>query len=80
MHSGFEFDLGGARSVAVPGPSAIFQRLKYNPATFARTLNWIVAYGPGAQGGKGVKFGLPDTAIYEVVSAKTNRIDFGGYF
>jgi hypothetical protein len=78
--SGFEFDLGGARSVAIPGPSGIFLRLKYNPATFDRTLDWIVAFGPGAEGGKGVKFGLPHTAIYEFVSAMTKRMDFGGYF
>jgi hypothetical protein len=80
VNSGFEFDLGGAYSAAIPGPSGIFLRLKYNPAKFARTLNEIVAYGQGAQGGKGPKFGLPDTAIYELLSAKTRRIDFGGYF
>ena len=80
VHSGFEFDLGGARSVAIPGPSGIFLRVKYNPATFAKTLNWIVAFGPGNQGGKGAKFGLPNTSINEFVSAKTNRNDFGGYF
>ena len=80
VHSGFEFDLGGARSVAVPGPSAIFLRLTYEPSTFARTLDSIVAFGPGAQGGKGVKFGLPVTNINEFVSAKTRRNDFGGYF
>ena len=80
VHSGFEFDLGGARSVAIPGPSGIFLRVKYDPATFARTLDSIVVLGPGNQGGKGVKFGLPDTAINEFVSAKTNRKDFGGYF
>ena len=34
----------------------------------------------GAQGGKGPKYGLPDTAINEFVSAKTSRRDFGGYF
>jgi hypothetical protein len=78
--SGFEFDLGNARSVAIPGPSGIFLRLKYDPAKFARTLDSIVAFGPGAEGGSGVKYGLPDTAIYEFVSAKTNRMDFGGYF
>ncbi len=78
--SGFEFDLGGARSVAIPGPSGIFLRLKYNPATFDRTLDAIVAFGQGAQGGAGVKFGMPDTAINEFVSAKTRRNDFGGYF
>ncbi|MGO9597885.1 MAG: hypothetical protein ACLP7Q_07810 [Isosphaeraceae bacterium] len=80
VHSGFEFDLGGARSVAVPGPSAIFLRLTYEPSTFARTLDSIVAFGPGAQGGKGVKFGLPVTNIYEFLAAKTRRNDFGGYF
>jgi hypothetical protein len=80
VHSGFEFDLGGARSIAIPGPSGIFLRITYNPATFDRTLDWIVAFGPGAQGGKGPKFGLPDTAINEFVSAATNRSDFGGYF
>ena len=80
VHSGFEFDLGGARSVAIPGPSGIFLRVKYDPATFARTLDSIVAFGPGNQGGKGAKFGLPNTAINEFVSAKTNRNDFGGYF
>jgi hypothetical protein len=78
--SGFEFNLGNARSVAIPGPSGIFLRLKYDPAKFARTLDSIVAFGPGAEGGSGVKYGLPDTAIYEFVSAKTRRMDFGGYF
>jgi hypothetical protein len=80
VHSGFTFDLGGARSVAVPGPSGIFLRLTYKPATFDKTLDWIVAFGPGVQGGKGARFGMPDTATYEFLSAKTRRIDFGGYF
>jgi hypothetical protein len=80
VHSGFEFSLAGARSVGIPGPSGIFLRVKYDPATFAKTLNHIVAYGPGAQGGAGIKYGLPDTAIYEFLSAKTNRKDFSGYF
>ena len=44
VSSSFEFDLGGARSVAIPGPSGIFLRLKYNPATFARILDSIVAF------------------------------------
>jgi hypothetical protein len=78
--SGFEFFLGGAKSTAIPGPSGIFLRLKYNPSTFARTLDSIVAFGQGVQGGAGVRFGLPVTSIYEFVSAKTNRNDFGGYF
>jgi hypothetical protein len=78
--SGFDFNLGGAYSAAIPGPSGIFLRLTYNPATINRVLDSIVAYGQGAEGGAGIKYGLPDTAIYEFVSAKTNRPDFGGYF
>jgi hypothetical protein len=80
MPGGFELLLGGRRSTLVPGPSGIFLRLKYNPATFARTLNWIVAFGQGAQLGLGSKFGMPDTAINEIVAAKEHRIDYGGHF
>jgi hypothetical protein len=77
---GFQFNLGGRSSTLIPGPSAIFLRLKYNPATFARTLDWITAFGPGAQGGLGPKFGMPDTSINSFVAAQTRRIDFGGHF
>jgi hypothetical protein len=80
VSGGFEFDLGGASSTLVPGPSAIFLRVKFNPATFAKTLNWIVAYGPGNEGGAGSKYGLPNTAINEFVAATTDRNDFGGHF
>ncbi len=80
VHSGFEFSLAGARSIGIPGPSGIFLRVKYNPATIDHVLDQIVAHGPGAQGGRGIKFGLPDTAIYEFVSSRTDRNDFGGYF
>jgi hypothetical protein len=77
---GFQFDLGGRSSTAIPGPSGIFLRVKYNPDTFARTLNWIVAFGPGNQGGKGAKLGLPNTSINEIVDARTQRPDFAGHF
>jgi hypothetical protein len=80
ISAGFQLDAGGRISTMVPGPSGIFLRLPYDPATFARTLDWIVAYGPGAEGGAGAKLGLPDTAINELVSAKTHRIDFAGHF
>ncbi len=80
VSGGFQFNLGGASSTLVPGPSAIFLRLKYNPTTFARTLNWIVAYGQGNQGGVGSQYGLPNTSINEFVAASTNRNDFGGRF
>ncbi len=65
VSGGFEFDLGGWSGVAIPGPSGIFLRLPYRPATFARTLDWIIAYGPGAEGGLGPRYGLPDTQIWE---------------
>jgi len=77
---GFQLDLGGRSSTLVPGPSGIFLRLKYNPATFARTLNWIVAFGQGNQVGKGAQYGLPNTSINEIVDARTRRIDFAGHF
>jgi len=77
---GFQLNLGGASSTLVPGPSGIFLRLTYDPAKFAKTLDWIVAYGQGAQQGKGPPFGLPDTAINEIIAANTNRLDFAGRF
>ena len=79
-YGGFQLDLGGRSSTLVPGPSAIFVKLKYNPATFANTLDVIVAGGQGNQGGKGSFFGIPNTSINNIVSAKTNRNDFGGHF
>jgi hypothetical protein len=69
--SGFEFDLAGSRGVAIPGPSGIFLRVKYNPATFDRVLDFIVAHGPGS---KGHRLGLPDTAIWEFISSRTDLI------
>ena len=36
IQGGFQFDLGGRSTTLVPGPSAIYQRIKYNPATFGR--------------------------------------------
>ena len=77
---GFQLNLGGASSTLVPGPSGIFLRLKYDPARFAKTLDWIVAYGQGAEVGKGPPLGLPDTAINEIIAADANRLDFAGRF
>jgi hypothetical protein len=77
---GFQFNLGGRSSTAIPGPAGIFLRLKYDPATFARTLNWIVAFGPGNESGQGAQLGLPNTAINQIVDARTQRPDFAGHF
>jgi hypothetical protein len=78
--AGFQLDAAGRSSTIVPGPSGIFLRLKYDPATFGRTLDWIVAYGQGAQQGAGSALGMPDTAINTLVSAATERSDFAGHF
>ncbi len=78
--AGFQLDTAGRSSTLVPGPSGIFLRLKYDPATFGRTLDWIVAYGQGAQQGAGSALGMPDTAINVLVSAATERQDFAGHF
>jgi hypothetical protein len=77
---GFQLDLGGRSSTLVPGPSGVFLRMTYNPATFANALNQIVAFGQGNQGGQGAHFGLPNTSINEIVSANTDRKDFAGHF
>ncbi|MGA2704308.1 MAG: hypothetical protein ABSH35_24820 [Isosphaeraceae bacterium] len=77
---GFQLDLGGRSSTLVPGPAGIFLRLKYDPATFARTLNWIVAYGQGNEVGQGARYGLPNTSINEITDARTRRMDFAGHF
>ncbi len=80
VSGGFEFKLAGAWSVAVPGPSAIFLRVKYDPATIDKILNFAATQGPGAQGGAGIPTGLADTAIWAFDSVKSHRSDFGGYF
>lgn len=67
--AGFEFNfVTSPRVVAIPGPSGIFLRLRYKPATFDRVLDTIVVSGPGA---RGHRFGLPDTAIWEIIPAGT---------
>jgi hypothetical protein len=80
VSGGFQFDLGGRSSTGIPGPSGIFLRLTYNPATFARALNWIVAFGQGNQTGQGAQLGLPNTSINQIVDARTQRSDFAGHF
>jgi hypothetical protein len=71
LGAGFELNLAGSRGVAIPGPSGIFLRLTYNPATLAQAIDHIIAHGPGS---KGSEFGLPNTAIWEFVSARTHVI------
>ncbi len=78
VSSGFEFNLDGIYSSAIPGPSGIFLRVKYNPATFARTLDWIVAFGPGAGGGgceiRPSRHGDLRVAVREDQSSRLGRV------
>lgn len=69
--AGFEFDLGGDRGVAIPGPSGVFLRVRYDPDRFASLLDRIVVAGPGS---KGQRLGLPDTSLWEFVSARTDLV------
>ena len=68
VSEGFKFNFVNPKVTAIPGPSGIFLRLTYNPATFARVLNSIVVNGPGA---RGHELGLPDTSIWEIIPAGT---------
>jgi hypothetical protein len=61
--AGFVFNFVSPRATAIPGPSGIFLRLRYNPATIGNVLDRIVSSGVGA---KGHELGLPDTAIWEI--------------
>jgi hypothetical protein len=67
VSAGFAFNFLGRENVAIPGPSGIFQRIKYDPATINNIINYIVPFGPGA---KGHLLGLPDTAIWEFTAGK----------
>lgn len=69
VSDGFQFNF--ASGTAIPGPSAIFLRVKYHPTKFPNTLNWIVAHGPGS---KGHELGLPDTSIWEFIPAREVRV------
>jgi hypothetical protein len=65
--AGFQFDITGSKGIAIPGPSGIFLRVKYDPARFPNVLNQIVAFGPGS---KGHHLGLPDTSIWEFIPSR----------
>ncbi len=69
--AGFQFNFINRRVAAVPGPSGIALRIKYNPATFVQVLDRAVTSGPGAIGHQ---FGLPDTAIWALFTPKTKII------
>lgn len=66
ISGGFQFNIAGSPGTAIPGPSGIFQRIRYkDEQSLARTINWIVPNGPGS---RGHHLGLPDTSIWEFVA------------
>jgi hypothetical protein len=67
VSAGFSFNFVDPRVTAIPGPSGIFLRLKYDPATFSRVLDSIVVAGPGANGHL---LGIADTSIWEIIPAR----------
>jgi hypothetical protein len=70
VSAGFQFKLGNqGGGITIPGPSGIYQRIQYNPATIEKIINFVVPFGPGA---KGHLLGLPDTALWEF-TAKSGR-------
>jgi hypothetical protein len=70
-NAGFQFNFVNPRVTAIPGPSGIFLRVKYNPATINGVLDSIVTTGPGA---RGRELGLPDTAIWEIIPTTVHVI------
>ena len=56
---GFQLDLGGRSSTTRTGTVGDLPRVTYDPAKFARSLDWIVAYGQGNQGGLGANSVFP---------------------
>ena len=50
--AGFQLNAGGRSSTLVPGPSGIFLRLTYDPATFARTARLDRGLWPGCAAGR----------------------------
>lgn len=62
--AGFSFNFADPRTVAIPGPSGFFRRIRYNPETFPRVLDTIVKTNPE---GRGHHLGLPNTSLWQVV-------------
>ena len=68
--AGFQFNFVTPKATAIPGPSGIGLRIRYNPATFIKTLDHYVTSGPGAIGHQ---FGLPDTAIFQILKNRARQ-------
>lgn len=56
---------------AIPGPSGIAVKIKYNPATIDKVLDYFVTSGPGAIGHE---YGIPDTAIFNIFPKSVNAV------
>jgi hypothetical protein len=62
--AGFSFNFTDPRTVAIPGPSGFYRRIRYNPETFSRVLDKVVRNNPE---GRGHHLGLPDTSLWQIV-------------
>lgn len=62
--AGFTFNFRPPENTAIPGPSGFYHDIVYNPATFDRVLDAIVAFGPGTNGHL---LGIGDTALWELL-------------
>jgi hypothetical protein len=62
--AGFSFNFADPRTVAIPGPSGFYRRIRYDPDTFPRVLDKIVRNNPE---GRGHHLGLPNTSLWQIV-------------
>ena len=73
-NAGFVFKIEGSKGLAIPGPSGIFLRIKYDPATIDKILNYAAIDGPKTKGNLHL-LGIGDTAQWEFApsSSKTSQ-------
>ncbi len=70
--TGFQINFSSPKATGIPGPSGIGLRIRYDPATFLQKLDYLVTSGPGAIGHQ---FGLPDTAIWQILP-RSSKIEY----
>ncbi len=70
--AGFVFKIDGSSGTAIPGPSGIYLRIKYNPATIDGILNYAAIDGPRTRGALHL-LGIGDTALWEFEPVVVHR-------
>ena len=79
-YGGFQLDLGGRSSTLVPGPSAIFLRLKYNPATSTARLTLSSPAVKATRGARAAFSGFPIRRSTISSPGEPTANDYGGHF